>query len=440
MISIKKVGEPVIKIGANDSALESQTTTQEDCIDIPEFVRDDGTVVRAHKRCIDRVTGVERFTREDEDGNVIDVSEEIRQASIDYSELNREFDRLREVDFESEDGATFTLDGKVWQDGGLVIPIASMNTTINELSDEQFAQFIEGNRDLIQGEQFAIGLYKFPNSDQVSYDLNIVVEPNKQDIGVEIGAYLGQESLFNLDTFENIKTGSDGQDVKKITPSEVSEIVSALSENRLPDFIPEPLIPSSEEQVVSAVNNLVENENTSREDAVSRIGIRRPKTVIRDNQLYRDHLDRNEDGTVTFYHYSSKERESTAPNRVGQGSITSSEEADAFSGVGATFFYTIDDFREQGVGEVKHIVRIPEDEIYDYNGDPLYLYSEALEQMREYYGAPLRSFTSFNEELAWIMKVSSQLGYKMTIAKWQKGDARLRAQSNIILDLELAND
>ena len=150
----------------------------------------------------------------------------------------QEVDRVKSLTTESEDGATFDLDGKKYEGKGLIIPVLSENTTIEELTPQKVADFVEANKAKLGGSTKA-GIYKFPNSNKVSIDLNIVVDPKYRDIGLEFGKKAGQESLFDLDTFENVKTGADGKNPIKFNDQQFSEISKALSEGKMPNVFGE---------------------------------------------------------------------------------------------------------------------------------------------------------------------------------------------------------
>ena len=88
--------------------------------------------------------------------------------------------------------------------------------------------FIKENEESIGADNVKVGIYKFPGQDQASIDLNIIVPPSMRDKGLEIAKELGQESIFDLDTFENIKTGATGDSPKKLTPEQFKEIQRQL--------------------------------------------------------------------------------------------------------------------------------------------------------------------------------------------------------------------
>jgi hypothetical protein len=147
---------------------------------------------------------------------------------------------------EVETGSTMNIDGTQYTGGGLVVPAASMNTTIEEITPEMVAQFVEDNRGKISGNNFKVGIYKFPNSNRASIDLNIVVPSANRAAALEFGKAAGQESLFDLDTFENVKTGADGTNPMSFTDEQFREIANALENNRVPNvFIGEAQIPTT---------------------------------------------------------------------------------------------------------------------------------------------------------------------------------------------------
>ena len=139
---------------------------------------------------------------------------------------------------EVEDGATFNLDGTDYEGGGLVVPVTSKNMKASELTPDAIAQFTEDNKAMIGDDAIVkIGIYKFPGKDQVSIDLNIVVPTKNQDSALEFARLSGQESLFNLDTFENVKTGATGDNPRSFTPAEFQQVAKDLKDGKVPGFM-----------------------------------------------------------------------------------------------------------------------------------------------------------------------------------------------------------
>jgi hypothetical protein len=158
----------------------------------------------------------------------------VKQFSDNVSET---VDRIKSAT--SEDGATLNLDGTTYEDGGLVVPAGSLNVAQDDVSAEGLFEFLKDNEENVSSDIFKIGLYKFPDRPEVSYDLNIVIPREYRDVALKFGELTGQESLFDLDTFENIKTGSDGKNPRKFTAQELAEIAKDLSEGRLPKIVSE---------------------------------------------------------------------------------------------------------------------------------------------------------------------------------------------------------
>jgi hypothetical protein len=146
-----------------------------------------------------------------------------------------EVDAVKNAASDVETGQTFNLDGTVYTGGGLVVPIGTQDTTQEELTPELIADFIEKNKDRIGNSYVKVGIYKFANDNKVSIDLNVVVPRENREAALEFGRLSGQESLFDLDTFENIKTGSDGKNTYKFTPDQDVEIAKALKSGNIPN-------------------------------------------------------------------------------------------------------------------------------------------------------------------------------------------------------------
>jgi hypothetical protein len=181
------------------------------------------------------------------------------QASISIPRTSKEFsdnasetvDRIKTAT--SEDGATLNVDGTTYENGGLVVPAGSSNVAQEDVSPEGLYDFLKDNEENISSDIFKIGLYKFPDRPEVSYDLNIVTPREHRDVALEFARLAGQESLFDLDTFENIKTGADGKNPRKFTAQELAEIAKDLSEGKLPKIV-------SEEKIVDSRTKELQEE------------------------------------------------------------------------------------------------------------------------------------------------------------------------------------
>ncbi len=148
---------------------------------------------------------------------------------------SEKIDEIQSLPISDEGGSTLNVDGTEYTGGGLIVPIDSVNLTQGTLTKEAVLDFIEKNKEKIGSESVKVGFYKFENDDKVSIDLNLVVPAEYTDVALEFGRLAGQESLFNLDTFKNIKTGSDGKNPKSFTAQEFNEISKSLAEGKMPN-------------------------------------------------------------------------------------------------------------------------------------------------------------------------------------------------------------
>lgn len=177
-----------------------------------------------------------------------------------------EVDRVKALPIEAEDGATFNLDGAKYEGVGLVVPVDSMNTTIEELTPEMVADFVEERQKMI-GDAGVVkaGIYKFPNSNQVSIDLSIVVPESSREQAIEFGRLADQESLFDLATYENVKTGGTGNNPMKFTPEQHREIAKALKEGRLPNVFAQADNRKKSDNLIteSTISNIAQRQTTA---------------------------------------------------------------------------------------------------------------------------------------------------------------------------------
>jgi len=178
-----------------------------------------------------------------------------------------EVERVKSLTPDSEDGATFNIDGTKYEGVGLVVPVDSMNTTTEELTPEMVADFVAERQEMI-GDAGVVkaGIYKFPNSNQVSIDLSVVVPETSREQALEFARLAGQESLFDLATFENIKTGATGENPMSFSPEQHREISKALKEGRIPN-----VFGTTVEQEVEAIGQLLSGTDAQIDQKVSMI-------------------------------------------------------------------------------------------------------------------------------------------------------------------------
>lgn len=300
---------------------------------------------------------------------------EVSQQQIQKN-TKKEVEKVATASLKTETGQTFNIDGTVYSEGGLVVPIISENLTQEELTPKRIADFISKNQYKIGSNAVKVGIYKFPNSKNVSIDLNIVAPVENRAAALEFGKIAGQESLFDLNTFENIKTGADGTTPRTFTDKQFRDIAQALSTGLF-------------------VTPTIENQLTE------------------DGQ-----------GNFVFNHFS-QERRDTIKKGTGENIITARDESAALSAVGGlAMYYTMDAQTESGVGNVRHTVLIPKERVYDTDTDPLGFEAEARQRFNE--ARPGQGFNS-NYRTAFITQVAVDNGFEMTVSRWRNNE--LRAQT-----------
>ena len=289
-----------------------------------------------------------------------------------------EVERVKTLPIENEDGATMNLDGTKYEKGGVVIPLASRNMAVSELTPEKIDEFVKENSESIGSDMVKVGIYKFPNSDQASIDINIVADRSRRDEAIEIARELGQESIFDLDTFENIKTGADGKNPKVLTPKEFLAIQDRLSK------------PKQTEVTVT------------------------PET----SSNYANMTEDNE-GNFVFFHVGKKGYD-TIKKGTGASQVTSREEASALSKVGGlAMYYTAPEQTErQSADGAKYAVKVPKEKVYDFNTDKLNLIDEA--RQRHEAENPGKAFDT-NSQIAYVTKIAGERGFDMVVADWAGG-------------------
>ena len=165
-----------------------------------------------------------------------------------------EIDRVKKLPLDAEDGSTFNLDGTKYDKGGLIVPVTSLepNTNQKDLSSEMVAKFTKDNESKIGDDSIVkVGIYKFPDKDTVSVDMSIVIPNKYRAVALEFGKMIGQESLYDLDANENVKTGADGMNPVNLTDEQFRVAAAALKEGQMPQ------ITISRRQQTSAIDTAV---------------------------------------------------------------------------------------------------------------------------------------------------------------------------------------
>ena len=204
-----------------------------------------------------------------------------------------EIDRISKVDVEAEDGVTLNVDGTKYEGGGLSVSIDSKNLKQSQLTLDSFMKFVKKNEGKLPSKQLLkFGLYKFGKRDQVSTDLNVVIDSKHRDVAIEFARLAGQESIFDLDKGVNVKTGASGENPVVFTDAEFSEISSALSEGKLPKFLTKEAGPVKKREILYNYQDVPHKElSAEKAQAAGQIGARRGEETRRSQEpgiyLYR---------------------------------------------------------------------------------------------------------------------------------------------------------
>jgi hypothetical protein len=137
------------------------------------------------------------------------------------------------------------------------------------------------------------------------------------------------------------------------------------------------------------------------------------------------------EGNFVFYHVSPTTLDVIDPSKYGSnaGNVTSRDEKAAIGRVGGVaMFYTDPTDSENMVNGNKHVVKVPESEVYDFNSDPENFIDEAKRQFSE--ANPNMAFSP-NDQFAWITKVAGDNGYKMVVGEWGKGKTRAQTTQKL---------
>ena len=333
---------------------------------------------------------------------VMEVSDFIGEQPINYAtspELSATLGEVKNTNRSEENGATFNLDGSVYNEGGLVVPLTSVNTTQDEISIGDIKEFIETNKDKIGGSTVKVGIYKFEKSDKMSIDLNIVAPTEHRDIAIEVGAFLGQESLFDLETFENVKTGETGGNPRTLTAEEFKIVAEMLGRGENPV----PTLAAVSPSHSSNYANLTEDG----------------------------------EGNFVFFHRGAKGYETINPS-TGIGTKTSNAEASSLGKVGglAMYYTRVDDTELVVPYQQTYAVKIPKEKVYDFNSDRLGLLAEAKKLHDAEF--PGKAFDK-NTQVAYITKVAKDKGFDMVVSEWSGKTRAQTTQKMNFVDTEERN-
>ena len=324
---------------------------------------------------------------------VLFQSPTINEESINKN-TKEEVDRIKGLPEADEDGATFNIDGTKYEEGqGTIVPVASFNTTQEELTPEMISNYVKSMQQVFSTKSVRFGLYKFADSTKVSIDINIVVDESKKEEAIKFSRFAGQFSVFNLSDFSTTPTGASGKNPKTFTVEQYAEIAQRLEDETIDVFIQNNFEYSIPEEVA--------------------------ETLTDDGE-----------GNYVFKHFSAEARDVIKP-MSGNNTWTSREEASAISTVGGVAMYYVDNTRDVSAN-VPHYVKVPKNKVYYFNEDLMNFYDIALEQYKQK-NPNMSSFPSFNHQMAWVTKVANEHGFEMLVGEWGRGAAGLRAQTTMSL-------
>lgn len=133
-----------------------------------------------------------------------------------------------------ENGATLNLDMSPYTGKGIALGCISQNVDkLNLTYVYLMAEVLKVNKIT----DVKIGLYKFPNQRKYCVDVVLILPESKIDVVVETARILGQESVYNLRTGENIKTGNDGMSPVKIQIGDIKYIRECIRKNVVPQIV-----------------------------------------------------------------------------------------------------------------------------------------------------------------------------------------------------------
>ena len=156
-------------------------------------------------------------------------------------------------------------------------------------------------------------------------------------------------------------------------------------------------------------------------------GVAKSKSQLITDKKILSKMTEDDQGNFLFYHYApSKISGKIDPKYFGRNLKTGRDER---PGIGISMYYTRPDYRDVG-GDYGYVVRIPKENVYPFNEDPLGLYDKAEAEFKKMY--PDQAFDP-NKQVAFVSKEAAKAGYPMTIAKWGK---ELRAQTTEALKPE----
>jgi hypothetical protein len=189
------------------------------------------------------------------------------------------------------------------------------------------------------------------------------------------------------------------------------------------------------ESNIRNVNGTVEIDlpvlkKSTKKETTTEVNTKQPVVTAETSSNFAN-MTQDGEGNFVFYHVSPTTLDVIDPSKYGSnaGNVTSRDEKAAIGRVGGVaMFYTDPTDSENMVNGNKHVVKVPESEVYDFNSDPENFIDEAKRQFSE--ANPNMAFSP-NDQFAWITKVAGDNGYKMVVGEWGKGKTRAQTTQKL---------
>lgn len=288
---VKPQSDRITEINNNLQELSKQNAVQEPSTEgVLQREQEGVTETGGERGGVEPIVQGEEVTKEGETTTKEEVT--VDKEAIQKNS-STEVERVKSLTNDVEDGATFNLDGTKYEGKGLVVPVVSKNTTAEEVTPEMISDFVEEHKDKIgDNETVKVGIYKFPNSNKVSIDLNILAPESSREQAIEFGKNSDQESLFDLGTFENVKTGGTGVNPMQFTNDQFKEISKAFAEGRVPNVFGKEttiqevtITPETSQTVTERINKETDTKRKKVFTAVQKVlsAIPNSRIILHDN-------------------------------------------------------------------------------------------------------------------------------------------------------------
>lgn len=288
---VKPQSDRITEINNNLQELSKQNAVQEPSTEgVLQREQEGVTETGGERGGVEPIVQGEEVTKEGEATTKEEVT--VDKEAIQKNS-STEVERVKSLTNDVEDGATFNLDGTKYEGNGLVVPVVSKNTTAEEVTPEMISDFVEEHKDKIgDNETVKVGIYKFPNSNKVSIDLNILAPESSREQAIEFGKNSDQESLFDLGTFENVKTGGTGVNPMQFTNDQFKEISKAFAEGRVPNVFGKEttiqevtITPETNQTVTERINKETDTKRKKVFTAVQKVlsAIPNSRIILHDN-------------------------------------------------------------------------------------------------------------------------------------------------------------